>query len=68
MTKILIDEAVVRQGDDAIVSYFAAANHDEKMEAEDALLEFRFALCQALADAALDKMADNARELGLDYE
>ena len=26
------------------------------------------AVRQALADAALDKMADNARELGLDYE
>jgi hypothetical protein len=52
MSKILIDEAVLRQGDDAIASYFAAANRDEEMEAEDALLEFRLALRQALEQPA----------------
>ena len=26
------------------------------------------AICEALADSALDRMAENARELGLDYE
>ena len=52
MTKILIDEAV------------------ESLLAEYDMVNSAFAkdLRQALADAALDKMADNARELGLSYE
>jgi hypothetical protein len=51
MSKILIDEAI------------------ESLLAEYDMVNSAFAkdLRQALADSALDKMADNARELGLDY-
>ena len=52
MSKILIDEALVRQLDDAIERYFSAADRDEEMEAEDDLLEFRSALRQALEQPA----------------
>jgi hypothetical protein len=55
MSKILIDEAVVR----------LAIKGLER--SESALHKARAELNQALADAAIDKMADNARELGLDY-
>jgi hypothetical protein len=55
MTKILIDEAVVRQAIKGLE------------RSESALHKAKAELNQALANAALDKMADNARELGLDY-
>ena len=56
MTKILIDEAVVTQALEVVQCYAEHAQHTIA------------ALRQALADAALDKMAENARELGLSYE
>jgi secreted Zn-dependent insulinase-like peptidase len=56
MTKILIDEAMVRQAIKGLE------------RSESALHKARAELNQALADAALDKRADNARELGLSYE
>ena len=68
MTKILIDEAVVRFVMDAIDGFFAAPDDEADQEAQEELLTARSKLRQALADAALDKMAENARELGLDYE
>jgi hypothetical protein len=55
MPKILIDEAVVRQAIKGLE------------RSESALHKARAELNQALADAALDKKADNAKELGLDY-
>jgi hypothetical protein len=56
MTKILIDEAVVRQALEVVQCYTEHAQHTIT------------ALRQALANEALDKMADNARGLGLSYE
>ena len=56
MTKILIDEAVVRQAIKGLE------------RSESALHKARAELNQALADAAIDKMKENARELGLSYE
>ena len=66
--KILIDEAVVRFVMDAIDGFFAAPDDEADQEAQEELLTARSKLRQALADATLDKMADNARELGLGYE
>ena len=66
--KILIDESVVRFVMDAIDGFFAAPDDEADQEAQEELLTARSKLRQALADAALDKMADNARELGLDYD
>jgi hypothetical protein len=66
MTKILIDEAVVGQALEALENHpllnykLSKAECAEYRAVEDALR-------QALADAALDKMANNARELGLSY-
>jgi hypothetical protein len=61
MTKILIDEAVVWQALEALESVIDA---DDWLRGSKA----RAAIRQALADAALDKMADNAKEIGLNYE
>ena len=43
---------------------FVEANHSGGPDA----FELITAIKQALADSALDRMAENARELGLDYE
>lgn len=86
MTKILIDEALVRQWLVALEANSLLVNGDDKKgglawcmdgyysgcfdiepvnkQTNEAIEEIR----QALANAALDKMADNARELGLSYE
>jgi hypothetical protein len=61
MTKILIDEAVVRQALEALTK-----NSDRVTEIH-VKNQATTALRQALADTALCKMAGNARELGLDY-
>ena len=84
MTKILIDEAVVRQAmeDFVVIKYgleksriwggvdwtynpMHPVHYLPLRDKAEAQME---SLNQALADAALDKMADNARELGLSYE
>ena len=66
MSKILIDEAVVRR------FVYATAMVVDCAQLEDWQLELYDKagadLAEALADAALDKMAENARELGLSYE
>ena len=63
MTKILIDEAVVTQTLEALeVATTPLAKDRQKV------LMAQAALRQALAEAALDKMAETARELGLSYE
>jgi hypothetical protein len=41
---------------------------DKHEYAQDLLLEAGTAIKEALANEALEKMAENARELGLDYE
>jgi hypothetical protein len=41
---------------------------DKHEYAQDLLLEAGTAIKEALANEALDRMAENARELGLDYE
>jgi hypothetical protein len=65
MSKILIDEAVVRQALEALEDL--GMKHYENTG--DVLYKEAFnALHQALANEALDKMAENARELGLSYE
>jgi len=84
MTKILIDEAVVRQAmeDFVVIKYgleksriwggvdwtynpIHPVHYLPLRDKAEAQME---SLNQALAEAALDKMADNARELGLSYE
>jgi hypothetical protein len=83
MTKILIDEAVVRQAleDFVVIKYgleksriwggmdwtYNPIHPVHYLPLRDKADVQISALHQALADAALDKMADNARELGLDY-
>jgi hypothetical protein len=64
MTKILIDEAVVRQA----LEWFDWLAESDAIEAPIPAPTVRASLRQALADAALDKKADNAKELGLSYE
>jgi hypothetical protein len=64
MSKILIDEAVVRQALEAFDCIYSPLHVREISMVGAAMADLR----QALANAALDKMADNARELGLDYE
>ena len=61
MSKIQIDEAVLRQALEALeeATPHLPVHTDWRFEAAAT------ALRQALADAALDKMADNARELGI---
>ena len=65
MNKILIDEAVVRQALEALET--APLDHNS---VKSRFFERRHyaitALRQALANEALDKMADNARELGFE--
>lgn len=82
MTKILIDEAVVDSIDRLIESARLLGATQAKQgfgvyTQEDSVMERSFyesvhkhksVIRQALANAALDKMADNARELGLSYE
>ena len=75
MTKILIDEAVVRAALKALIDYEEQCDWEwgslrtiEQIDCDGETPESITALRQALADAALEKMADNARELGLDYE
>jgi hypothetical protein len=65
MSKILIDEAVVRQALEALDELTDTEQTYGALDRGDKAIT---ALRQALADAALDKMADNARELGLSYE
>jgi hypothetical protein len=86
MTKILIDEAVVRDTLEALEANSLLVNGDDKegglawcmdgyysgcfdiepvnKQTNEAII----ALHQALASDALDKMSDNAKELGLSYE
>jgi hypothetical protein len=64
--KILIDEAVARQALEALENAWLDASMGKGDVARHT--EAITALRQALADAALDKMADNARELGLSYD
>jgi hypothetical protein len=65
MSKILIDEAVVRQALEALDELTDAEQTYGALDRGDKAIT---ALRQALADAALDKKADNARALGLSYE
>ena len=78
MTKILIDEAVVRQWlEAAYLAGFGATGEGynaeypfegKDPEQDDNWLAHRDEYVrQALANETLDKMADNARELGLSY-
>jgi hypothetical protein len=68
MTKILIDEAVVRQALEALEDYeYGKETTAYLAKVERATAALRKALSDAALDALLDKMADNARELGLDY-
>ena len=68
MSKISIDEAKVRGWLDTFVEINKLSVGENAIclpaEIDTAMDEMR----QALADAALDKKADNARELGLTYE
>lgn len=59
MTKILIDEAVVRDTLEVLEKYSGV---------DQRACDVEEAINQALANEALDKMAENARELGLSYE
>ena len=59
MSKILIDEAVVRDTLEVLEKYSGV---------DQRACDVEEAINQAIADAALDKMAENARELGLSYE
>jgi hypothetical protein len=79
MTKILIDDTTVRQWlEAAYLAGFGASGEGynaeypfegQAPEQDTAWVSDRDNyIRQALADAALDKMADNARELGLSYE
>jgi hypothetical protein len=65
MTKILIDEAVVRQALECLDGVWRG---DYNGNAEKTAAVLRKALSDAALDALLDKMADNARELGLGYD
>jgi hypothetical protein len=54
---------------DALENMSTALREDDVLGNDiDMLLDAITALRQALANEALDKMAENARELGLDYE
>ena len=78
MTKILIDEDAVKRAlealeageyyiDDLEAIVYAADDigvHEDRAKMQAAITTLR----KALADNALDKKAENARELGLDYE
>jgi hypothetical protein len=68
MTKILIDEAVVRQALEALDTAWDTDPNNADGYYFDAAAALRKALADAALDALLDKMADNARELGLSYE
>ena len=63
MSKILIDEAAVRQALETLEQW-----DDPFYKRGRAITALREAIRQALANEALDKMAENARELGLSYE
>ena len=63
MTKILIDEAALKLALEALTDRGQRHSNDYKELKNEAITALR----QALANAALDKMAENARELGLDY-
>jgi hypothetical protein len=65
MSKILIDEAVVRQALEALDELTDTEQTYGALDRGDKAIT---ALRQALANAALDKKADNARALGLSYE
>jgi len=50
------------------ITQYLAESPDPSEEAVEGLCDARAILRKALANEALDKMAENARELGLDYE
>ena len=53
---------------EAIEACLSAGTEAEDQDASDMLCDARYAIREALADSALERMAENARELGLDYE
>lgn len=65
MTKILIDEATVKLALEALKNTTPTGFN---MERDKQFFAAITALREALAQQALDKKAENARELGLDYE
>lgn len=53
---------------DAMKQALEALENGGRIETNEAITALRLAIEQAEKQAALDRMADNARELGLDYE
>ena len=53
---------------DALKLALEALEHEAETGNDDAYRRERDVIREALADSALERMAENARELGLDYE
>lgn len=72
MTHITIERAKLEQVLEALEDISSFQNHTsgDSSDVDKAITTLKQALSDAthLADSALDRMAENARELGLDYE